>query len=80
MRMFNHCKVRKERYVKHGLVVCELEEWGELLVGVEGFLEKFEGGFKQDIDEQDKDKKRGGEVDKEWRICCGFNNGRDEER
>ncbi|GKD95644.1 hypothetical protein Tco_1379541, partial [Tanacetum coccineum] len=29
----------------------------------EGFLESFEGGFEQDIDEQDKEKKRGGEDD-----------------
>ncbi|GKA67446.1 hypothetical protein Tco_0767363 [Tanacetum coccineum] len=37
-----------------------------------------EGGFDQDIDEQDKEKKRGREDDEEWRICCSLNNGRDE--
>ncbi|GJY50646.1 hypothetical protein Tco_0441493 [Tanacetum coccineum] len=31
----------------------------------EGFLKKFGGGFDQDIDEQDKEKKRGREDDEE---------------
>ncbi|GJY96775.1 hypothetical protein Tco_0513685 [Tanacetum coccineum] len=45
----------------------------------EGFLKKFRGGFEQDIDEQDKEKKRGREDDEEWRICYGLNIGRDGE-
>nr|GEW29215.1 hypothetical protein [Tanacetum cinerariifolium] len=43
------------------------------------FLEKFGGGFEQDIDEQDE-KKRSGEDDEEIRICYGLNNGGREER
>ncbi|GJZ37851.1 hypothetical protein Tco_0584042 [Tanacetum coccineum] len=45
-----------------------------------GFLEKFGGGFEHDIDEQVKKKKRSGEDDEESKICCGLNNGEDEER
>ncbi|GJZ60264.1 hypothetical protein Tco_0616080 [Tanacetum coccineum] len=48
---------------------------GSGLGGGEGFLEKFERGFEQDIDEQDEKKKRSGEDDEEIRICCGLNNG-----
>ncbi|GJR19194.1 hypothetical protein Tco_0967721, partial [Tanacetum coccineum] len=44
------------------------------------FLEKFRGGLEQDIDEHDNEKKRSGEDDEEGRICCGLNNGKDEER
>ncbi|GJU04769.1 hypothetical protein Tco_1121199, partial [Tanacetum coccineum] len=44
------------------------------------FLEKFGGGFEQDIDEKDKKKKRSGEDDEETKICCGLNNEGDEER
>ncbi|GJS66873.1 hypothetical protein Tco_0681437 [Tanacetum coccineum] len=50
------------------------------LIEILGFLQKFGGGFKQDIDEQDKKKKRSGEDDEEIRICCGLNNEGDEER
>ncbi|GJR23871.1 hypothetical protein Tco_0972398 [Tanacetum coccineum] len=46
----------------------------------EGFLEKFGGGFEQDIDEQDGKKKRSGEDDEEIRICCGLNNEGDDEK
>ncbi|GKA69622.1 hypothetical protein Tco_0775686 [Tanacetum coccineum] len=35
------------------------------LTEILGFLEKFGGGFEQDIDEQDKKKKRNGEDDEE---------------
>nr|GEV12591.1 DNA helicase Pif1-like protein [Tanacetum cinerariifolium] len=52
----------------------------EISTPTKGLLEKFGGGFKQDIDEQDKEKKRGGEDDEECRICSGLNNRRDEER
>ncbi|GJS26770.1 hypothetical protein Tco_0487390 [Tanacetum coccineum] len=75
-----HKMVRKER-LKEVLESMErVEHKSRLLVGGKGFLEKFGGGFEKDIDEQDKEKKRGGEDDEEWRICCGLNNGRDEER
>ncbi|GJS48080.1 hypothetical protein Tco_0598201 [Tanacetum coccineum] len=50
------------------------------LTKILGFLKKFRGGFRQDIDEQDKKKKRGGEDDEESKICCSLNNGGDEER
>ncbi|GKD29501.1 hypothetical protein Tco_1240279 [Tanacetum coccineum] len=82
MRTFNHYRVRDGRLVRHNLVVCELVEWGELLVGGEGegFLKKFRGGFEQDIDEQVKKEKRSGKDDEESKIYCGLNNGEDVDR
>ncbi|GKC32219.1 putative reverse transcriptase domain-containing protein [Tanacetum coccineum] len=44
------------------------------LGGGEGFLEKFRGGFEQDINDLEKKKKRGGEDDEESKRCCGLNN------